>query len=151
HKFDPIPQEDYYRLQAVFAGVGRGDVPFELDPNVTKKRKELQATLAAIAKNDPALKLDLPKLKQAITEYEKRNAGAGIAWGVPEFTKIISDGSTLTKQKDKSIRSEGSRPEKDTYTLTTRVKGKRITAVRLELLTDEVHPHHGPGRQDNGN
>ncbi len=25
HKFDPIPSRDYYRLQAVFAGVGRGD------------------------------------------------------------------------------------------------------------------------------
>jgi mono/diheme cytochrome c family protein len=25
HKFDPIPQRDYYRLQAVFAGVDRGD------------------------------------------------------------------------------------------------------------------------------
>jgi hypothetical protein len=25
HKFDPIPQKDYYRLQAVFAGVERGD------------------------------------------------------------------------------------------------------------------------------
>ena len=23
HKFDPIPQKDYYRLQAVFAGVER--------------------------------------------------------------------------------------------------------------------------------
>jgi Protein of unknown function (DUF1553)/Protein of unknown function (DUF1549) len=27
HKFDPIPQTDYYRLQAVFAGVERGDRP----------------------------------------------------------------------------------------------------------------------------
>src|SRR5205823_7857957 len=27
HKFDPIPQADYYRLQAVFAGVDRGDRP----------------------------------------------------------------------------------------------------------------------------
>jgi cytochrome c553 len=27
HKFDPIPQKDYYRLQAVFAGVERGDRP----------------------------------------------------------------------------------------------------------------------------
>lgn len=25
HKFDPIPQKDYYRLQAVFAGIDRGD------------------------------------------------------------------------------------------------------------------------------
>jgi hypothetical protein len=29
HKFDPIPQRDYYRLQAVFAGVDRGDRPFQ--------------------------------------------------------------------------------------------------------------------------
>ena len=28
HKFDPIPQQDYYRLQAVFAGVDRGDRPY---------------------------------------------------------------------------------------------------------------------------
>jgi cytochrome c553 len=28
HKFDPIPQADYYRLQAVFAGVDRGDRPY---------------------------------------------------------------------------------------------------------------------------
>jgi len=27
HKFDPIPQRDYYRLQAVFAGIDRGDRP----------------------------------------------------------------------------------------------------------------------------
>jgi len=28
HRFDPIPQVDYYRLQAVFAGVERGDRPW---------------------------------------------------------------------------------------------------------------------------
>ena len=29
HKFDPIPQEDYYSLQAVFAGVDRADRPYD--------------------------------------------------------------------------------------------------------------------------
>jgi hypothetical protein len=43
HKFDPVPQDEYYRLQAVFAGVGRGDVPFEPNPSVGKKRIELRA------------------------------------------------------------------------------------------------------------
>lgn len=28
HKFDPIPQVDYYRLQAVFAGLDRGNRPY---------------------------------------------------------------------------------------------------------------------------
>ena len=32
HKFDPIPQEDYYSLQAVFAGVDRADRPYDPDP-----------------------------------------------------------------------------------------------------------------------
>jgi mono/diheme cytochrome c family protein len=29
HKFDPITQTDYYRLQAVFAGIDRGDRPYQ--------------------------------------------------------------------------------------------------------------------------
>ena len=151
HKFDPISQEEYYRLQAVFAGVGRGDVPFEPDPRVSAKRKALRATLAAVAaKDDSALKLDTLELLKAVAEWEKRNAGAGVVWTVPTFTKL-SAGSTLTKQKDDSIRAEGTRPEKDTYTLAARVKGQRVTAARLELLTDDTLPHNGPGRQDNGN
>ena len=151
HKFDPIAQAEYYQLQAVFAGVGRGDVPFEPNPVVAKKRAALQATLVAIARNDPALKLDTPEVKNAVAAWEAKYSGAAVAWSLPAFTKIRSDGATLTKQKDGSIRSEGTRPEKDTYTLTTRVKGKRVTAVRLELLTDDALPHRGPGRQGNGN
>lgn len=32
HKFDPIPQQDYYRLQAVFAGLDRGNRPADGTP-----------------------------------------------------------------------------------------------------------------------
>jgi len=38
HKFDPIPQKDYYRLQAVFAGVDRGDREV---PGVEERRDRL--------------------------------------------------------------------------------------------------------------
>jgi hypothetical protein len=34
HKFDPISQKDYYRLQADFAGVDRGDRPFGNPPQM---------------------------------------------------------------------------------------------------------------------
>jgi hypothetical protein len=43
HKFDPISQEDYYSLQAVFAAMDRTDREYDLDPNVAKKRIELHA------------------------------------------------------------------------------------------------------------
>jgi mono/diheme cytochrome c family protein len=41
HKFDPISQEEYYRLQAVFAGVDRADRPYDTDPAVHAARRKL--------------------------------------------------------------------------------------------------------------
>src|SRR5204863_4077777 len=41
HKFDPISQEEYYGLQAVFAGVDRADRPFDTDPAIATKRRQL--------------------------------------------------------------------------------------------------------------
>ena len=48
HKFDPIPQEDYYRLQAVFAGVDRADRPYDSDPKVFALRRPLLERRRAI-------------------------------------------------------------------------------------------------------
>jgi mono/diheme cytochrome c family protein len=41
HKFDPIPQTDYYSLQAVFAGVDRADRPYDDDPATYAERRRL--------------------------------------------------------------------------------------------------------------
>lgn len=43
HKFDPITQEDYYSLQAVFAAMDRADRPYDPDPQVLRRRRELAA------------------------------------------------------------------------------------------------------------
>ena len=43
HKFDPIPQEDYYRLQAVFAALDRADKTYDADPGVAQQRSQLMA------------------------------------------------------------------------------------------------------------
>ncbi len=57
HKFDPIPQADYYSLQAVFAGVDRADRPYPNDPAISGQRQSLaeeerriEAELTAIDK-----------------------------------------------------------------------------------------------------
>jgi len=41
HKFDPIAQEDYYAVQAVFAGIDRADRPYDTDPAVAARRRDL--------------------------------------------------------------------------------------------------------------
>jgi hypothetical protein len=42
HKFDPITQEHYYGLQAVFAAVDRAERPYDLDPAIPERRLLLQ-------------------------------------------------------------------------------------------------------------
>jgi len=49
HKFDPITTEDYYSLQAVFAGVDRADRLYDDDPAVTANRKALEAERQTLA------------------------------------------------------------------------------------------------------
>jgi hypothetical protein len=43
HKFDPIPQKDYYGLQTVFAGVDKAERAYDTDPKLRAKRKQLAA------------------------------------------------------------------------------------------------------------
>ncbi len=42
HKFDPITQEDYYSLQAVFAALDRADKRYDKDPEVGARRRALR-------------------------------------------------------------------------------------------------------------
>jgi hypothetical protein len=85
HKFDPISQEDYYSLQAVFAAVDRADRPFDADLNVAKKRRDIERSrVKLLARRD---ELDA-KIKQAcgaeLTSLDQQIAGAA-AQGRPEY------------------------------------------------------------------
>src|SRR5687767_13516636 len=48
HKFDPIRAEDYYRLQAVFAGVDRADRTVAADVATLERRKTLEKEKAEL-------------------------------------------------------------------------------------------------------
>ena len=55
HKFDPISQEDYYSLQAVFAAIDRTDKPYDVDPLVARQRRELVAQQSSLAARQAAI------------------------------------------------------------------------------------------------
>ena len=44
HKFDPMTQDDYYGLQAVFAAIDRADKSYDRDPAAAARRNELVAS-----------------------------------------------------------------------------------------------------------
>jgi mono/diheme cytochrome c family protein len=54
HKFDPITQEDYYSLQAVFAALDRADKMYDADPAISKQRATLVARQTELKKQSDA-------------------------------------------------------------------------------------------------
>ncbi len=66
HKFDPIAQRDYYRLQAIFAGVQHGERELRTGdwPRIERKRNELQHELAAVRRRADALWMNCQPLAQ---------------------------------------------------------------------------------------
>ncbi len=150
HKFDPIPQTDYYALQAVFAGIDRADRTYDADPAVHQKRLALRRERER-ANTDRAW-LQSPEVDREVARFETAQITASRQWQVitPE-TFVSTGGATLTLQTNGALLATGARPERDTYTITASPASPTITAIRLEVLSDESLPKQGPGRADNGN
>lgn len=45
HKFDPVSQEQYYSLQAIFAAVDRAERPYDTDPQIEAKRESFRVAI----------------------------------------------------------------------------------------------------------
>lgn len=148
HKFDPISQEDYYSLQAVFAGVGKGDVGFDTSAEVMTRRLELDELLTTSA---PSVLLQ-EKYAALVARWEEQRGKERVEWKLldPEVF-VASGGATLTKQKDGSIFASGKAAPRENYTVSADVALDRVTAVRVEVMKDKRLPKGGPGRAGNGN
>jgi mono/diheme cytochrome c family protein len=148
HKFDPITQEDYYALQAVFAGIGKGDVDYDTSAAVMHRRTELNELLVTA---DPRILLQ-EKYAQVVSDWASRRARSPVEWEpLNPDVFIASGGATLSKRSDGSIFVSGKAASRENYTVTSRVGLKQLTAVRLDVLKDKRLPKGGPGRAGNGN
>jgi mono/diheme cytochrome c family protein len=66
HKFDPIPQQDYYRMQAVFAGIDRADRAYDPDPEVHQRRVALAAERRTLEERQRQLAVDRDRAADAV-------------------------------------------------------------------------------------
>jgi mono/diheme cytochrome c family protein len=151
HKFDPVSQEEYYALQAVFAGVDKAQRPYDPDPQLAARRRRLRQEKARLALGKVSESALLTPAAQAeVAAWEKK--AAAVVWTpLDPVTYTSAGGAKLTRLADRSVLSGGKRPDVDTYTIVAHTDVQGITGIRLEVLTDDSLPHKGPGRQDNGN
>ena len=156
HKFDPISQKDYYSFYGVLNQTEDSDREDE-EPKMplpsAEERVKTQGLKDGIAALEAKMKARTPELEAEQHEWEAQMARRA-EWKaiVPSAIKAAS-GTTLAAQADGSFLAVGSdRPDTDTYTVQVRVESReKITAFRLEALTDDTLPGHGPGRAENGN
>ncbi|MFN0171370.1 MAG: PSD1 and planctomycete cytochrome C domain-containing protein, partial [Bryobacteraceae bacterium] len=149
HKFDPIPQKDYYRLQAVFAGIDRADRPYDEDAQVHARRQELLRTRQALERRDP-------EIVAALLEPNRQADAA--AWASSARARLIDwtplrpaaasskNGVTLQTLDDGSLLASGPIPESDTVSITVKPGTRDVTAMRLEFPPHLSLPMGGPGR-----
>ncbi len=148
HKYDPLSQEEYYRI---FAFVNDAD-----DANIAVYTPDEQQKVAEIFASTRAIETDLqhrqPDWQQRMAAWENTVRGNQPAWQVLNLTvdDISTGGERELPLKDGSMLALGYAPTKHTVEFTAQTSLPRITAVRLELLTDPNLPGGGPGRSIRG-
>lgn len=149
HKYDPIPQEDYYRL---LANLGRTDsTNAKANPDLENFRKVKavfdQAHTPLVKARADFEQAELPKRLTAWQQANKTKTAP--AWMILEAVDAKAK-TPLQRQADGSILSAGKLEKNEIYTLSFQTVQKSIKALRIEALSDKSLPKTGPGRGPEG-
>lgn len=148
HKFDPISQQDYFALQAVFAGVLKGEIRYDADPDVAKQRQHWQRVIEKAKSGD----LDWLSSAEASAIFQQWQDVEPPRW-VPLTCETFysNGGAELSRLDDGTILAGGPNPEQDIFVVTGTTELAKVTALRVDVLPHESLPATGPGRATNGN
>jgi mono/diheme cytochrome c family protein len=148
HKFDPLKQEEYYRMMAFLNNTHEANVAVYttqeemVRDDILRRTREIEGTL----------KRHNPDWPQRMAKWEEQVAQNQPEWTVvqPEVDRISDGGQKYFPQKDGSFLAQGYAPTKHTVKMTVKTGVDKITAFRLELMNDANLPLGGPGRSLNG-
>ncbi len=144
HKYDPFTQREFYRFLAFFDNADEPTV--EVDTASAEERAARESELTTLART---LAEDTAELRAAERAWEAQSAGSG--WQVLAPSAATSaKGTALKVLGDGSVLASTPAPS-DVYTVSAPLGLQRLTALRLELLTDPSLPGMGPGAAGNGN
>jgi hypothetical protein len=125
--------------------------PFSVEAVANLTPPQIQQMSAQIGQLAAQLNAPDPKFDVALAKWENSVADQP-GWTVLNpATASSAKGTPLVRQPDGSFMASGTMPAQDVFTITAHTDLKGITAVRLEVLSDERLPSHGPGAAINGN
>jgi hypothetical protein len=148
HKYDPLTQEEYYRMFAYLNN--------DHEANIAVYSPEEQRRRADILRQIREIEADLqhrhPDWRQRVTRWEAQAKQDQPEWTVlrPDVDEISTGGQKYLPLPDGSFLAQSYAPTKHTVIMTAKTRVSNITAFRLELLTDPNLPLNGPGRSIKG-
>jgi len=148
HKYDPLTQEEYYRLFSFLNSSYEANIAV-YSPTDLMKRADLLQKIAAI---EGDLRHRQPDWQERLARWEESVKGNQPEWIVlrPDVDEISTGGQKYLPLPDGSFLAQGYAPTKHRVKLTVKTNLPKITAFRLELLTDPNLPLGGPGRSIKG-
>ncbi len=158
HKFDPIPQAEYYGLQAVFAGVDRADRAYDPDPAVhrLRRRPDRPPQAAPATATRPCWpRCSTPRSRPRSPPGRPAAGAAAAAWTVldPDRDRVGRRARRSTELPDHSVLAGGHRARPRTRTRSPPRPTSRGDHRRPARTPARRPPAAaaGPGRNENGN
>ncbi|MEP7339856.1 MAG: PSD1 and planctomycete cytochrome C domain-containing protein [Acidobacteriota bacterium] len=148
HKFDPIKQEEYYKLFAFLNNSNEANIAV-YTPEEQMKRAEIFRRTREI---EAELQHKTPDWQARMTAWEESAKKDQPEWIVvrPDVDDISTGGQKYIAYKDGSFLAAGYAPTKHRVKMIWKTNVKDIAAFRLELLNDPNLPLGGPGRSTKG-
>jgi hypothetical protein len=162
HKYDPLPQTDYYALAASLAKTQHGPRALDPDPAATqqalKKHQEEQASLVASLR--AFADAELPARVETWRKAEQSKQPERPRWQILEPIALEAERSWLKWLPDGVIAHDGllvpgsSLPRRgrkrvvasqEKYRITLQTHQQDITALRLDAFSEKGLPQRGPG------
>jgi len=153
HKYDPIPQTDYYGIAAALARTVHSEM--KIDRQHAETQRKLAAHKLAGEPLIAALKQfeaeEFPARFAQFQATEAASATNAAPWQMCDAASAAATSATLALARDGAVRYVGNKTKDDTYTVKAVTYQRGLRAFRLDALADAESPAKGPGLSDNGN
>ncbi len=146
HKYDPITQEDYYRLFAFLNNDHEANI-VAYAPDELMRRADL---LRQIQEIESDLQHRTPDWRAQMAAWETLVRNNQPTWTIVRPDEDSSGGQKHYVLADGSILAAGYAPTKHETSFAVKTDMQNVAAIRLELLNDPNLPLGGPGRSTKG-
>ena len=148
HKYDPLTQEEYYRIFAIL----NNDHEASMAVYTMDQQRRRAGVLGQIREIETRLQLENADWMTRLAGWEANVRDDQVEWAsvMPFLEDLTTGGQKYLPQPDGSLLAQSYAPTRHVANFRVQTELETITAFRLELLNDPNLPLSGPGRSVQG-